>query len=270
MLNYQAVIVDEAQDMSAEAFRLIRQIIPPGRASHANDLFIVGDAHQRIYAHKVVLGQCGIDIRGRSRRLKLNYRTTEEIGRWATALLHGLAIDDLDGSADDARGYRALCHGEPPHVRVAKTFEDEVATIADAIRAYRDDGITESGICLVCRTVAQVEQYESALVARGYAFRRLTSSASDDASATGLRSATMHRVKGLEFDVVIAAGLTHDALPLHAVAEEIDSPHAREAFETRERSLLYVAVTRARRHALVTAYGKPSFLLDPRGKGPGE
>ena len=74
-LDYAAVIVDEAQDMGAQAYRLIRQIVPAG----ANDLFVVGDGHQRIYGrNKVVLGRCGIDVRGRSRKLRLNYRTTEE------------------------------------------------------------------------------------------------------------------------------------------------------------------------------------------------
>jgi DNA helicase IV len=63
--------VDEAQDFGNEAFRLIRAIVPVGE----NDLFIVGDAHQRIYGHQVVLSRCGIDIRGRGRKLKLNFRT---------------------------------------------------------------------------------------------------------------------------------------------------------------------------------------------------
>jgi mRNA-degrading endonuclease RelE of RelBE toxin-antitoxin system len=96
---YAALIVDEAQDMGAEAFRLLRQMIPGG--DRPNDLFIVGDAHQRIYRHKVVLGRCGINIRGRSRKLRINYRTTEENRRWATGLLTGVPFDDLDGGDDD-------------------------------------------------------------------------------------------------------------------------------------------------------------------------
>jgi superfamily I DNA/RNA helicase len=93
-LPYRAVIPDEAPDMSAEAFRLIRVLVPKGE----NDIFIVGDAHQRIYGHRVSLGKCGIDIRGRGRKLKINYRTTEEIKRFVTRLLEGRAVDDLDGS----------------------------------------------------------------------------------------------------------------------------------------------------------------------------
>ncbi|MEA1967615.1 MAG: UvrD-helicase domain-containing protein, partial [Thermodesulfobacteriota bacterium] len=85
VLPYKAVIVDEAQDMSVQAFKLIRQMIPGG--DQQNDLFIAGDAHQRIYRHKIVLGQCGINILGRGRRLKINYRTTEENRHWAETLL---------------------------------------------------------------------------------------------------------------------------------------------------------------------------------------
>ena len=92
-LDYAAVIVDEGQDMGAQAYRLLRAVVPAG----PNDLFVVGDGHQRIYGrNKVVLGRCGIDVRGRSRKLRLNYRTTEETRRWAVRLLAGRAIDDLE------------------------------------------------------------------------------------------------------------------------------------------------------------------------------
>jgi hypothetical protein len=74
---YRSVLVDESQDFGNEAFRLIRALVPPSE----NDLFLVGDAHQRIYGHQVVLSRCGIDIRGRGRKLRINYRTTEELNR---------------------------------------------------------------------------------------------------------------------------------------------------------------------------------------------
>jgi hypothetical protein len=64
ILPYKAVVVDEAQDMGPQAFKLIRQLVPGG--DRENDLFIVGDAHQRIYGQQVVLSRCGINVRGRS------------------------------------------------------------------------------------------------------------------------------------------------------------------------------------------------------------
>ncbi|WP_273648827.1 UvrD-helicase domain-containing protein, partial [Pseudomonas aeruginosa] len=95
-LGIRAMVVDEAQDISSAAFELIRAAVDPAE----NDLFIVGDAHQRIYRHKVVLSRVGIEVRGRSRSLKVNYRTTEEIRQWACAQLEGCAVDDLDGNVD--------------------------------------------------------------------------------------------------------------------------------------------------------------------------
>ncbi|MCD4786690.1 MAG: hypothetical protein K8R09_00550 [Desulfobacterales bacterium] len=100
--------------MGIQAFKLIRQMIPEEKK---NDLFIVGDAHQRIYRHKVVLSQCGINIRGRGRKLRINYRTTDETRKWAIGLLKGVKVDDLDGGTDDQKGYKALLHGIMPDVR---------------------------------------------------------------------------------------------------------------------------------------------------------
>lgn len=108
-LPYAAIIVDEAQDMGAQAFKLLRAMVPEG----SNDMFIVGDAHQRIYDKKVVLGQCGIKIVGRSRRLKVNYRTTEETRQWASGIMAGVTVDDLDGGEDSLSGYVSLVHGTP-------------------------------------------------------------------------------------------------------------------------------------------------------------
>jgi len=127
---YSAVIVDEAQDMGAQAYKLIRKLVP----ERSNDLFIVGDAHQRIYRHKVVLGQCGIKIIGRGKKLKINYRTTDETRKWATALLKDNAIDDLDAGVDDTRGYKSLLHGAMPIVSHYGSFDEEVSGISDFLK----------------------------------------------------------------------------------------------------------------------------------------
>ena len=99
--------------MGAEAFKLIRQMIPPARAEQRNSLFIPGDAHQRIYGQQLVLSRCGIDVRGRSRKLRVNYRTTEEIIKWAVQLLEGRSFYDLQGNPDTQKGYCSLVRGEP-------------------------------------------------------------------------------------------------------------------------------------------------------------
>ena len=89
---YRAIVADEVQDFTANELRLLRTMVLPG----PNDLFLVGDGHQRIYGHPTPLGRCGIDIGARSMHLKFNYRTTQEIQRRAVVILEGREIDDLD------------------------------------------------------------------------------------------------------------------------------------------------------------------------------
>ena len=211
ILPYSSIIVDEAQDMSAQAFRLLRQMVPEGK----NDLFIVGDAHQRIYRHKVVLGRCGINIRGRSRRLRINYRTTEENRRWAVALLKDIPIDDLDGGLDEQRGYKSLMHGVEPIQKNFKSFQEEVDFITGYLEKCKINDIEGlKGICLVVRTNRLLEQYRNALEERGIATYLIRRSEPEDRRVRGVRLATMHRVKGLEFERVIIAGVNKGLLPL--------------------------------------------------------
>ncbi len=103
--EYAAIVVDETQDFGPQALKLLRAMIPGG----PNDLFFVGDGHQRIYSrNRAAMSRCGIDIRGRSRKLYLNYRTTDEIRRQAVALLEGCEIDDLDDGHDESRRYKSI------------------------------------------------------------------------------------------------------------------------------------------------------------------
>ena len=249
-LSIRSILVDEAQDMSTNAFALLREVIPEERP---NDLFLVGDGHQRIYRKKVVLSQAGVNIKGRGRRLRINYRTTDEIRRYAVALLEGVEFDDMDAGEDSTKGYRSLMHGDVPELIVKPTFEEEVAAIAE----WLGDGDL-SRACLVARTNQLVDRYAEALAARGIEIRKVQRSAADDASKPGMRVATMHRVKGLEYDRMVIAGVTDKVMPLKShVNRSGDAAVQREA-ELMERALLYVAITRARRAALVTAHGTVS------------
>ncbi len=252
----RAIVVDEAQDMSTNAFALLRAVIPEERP---NDLFIVGDGHQRIYRKRVILSRAGVNVRGRGRRLRVNYRTTEEIRRYAVALLEGKEFDDLDAGTDSTRGYRSLMHGEVPELRVHETFADEVEAIAAWLV-----GTECSKVCLVARTRQLADRYAEALEERGIVTRKVRRSAPDDLSKPGLRVATMHRVKGLEYDRMVIAGMNEDLMPLKArIARSGDAAVRREA-ELMERALLYVVLTRARGAALITAHGKVSAWIAGR------
>lgn len=260
LLPYSSIIVDESQDMGMEAFKLIRQMIPESRES-ANELFIVGDAHQRIYRNKVVLSRCGINIRGRSKKLRINYRTTEEIRRWAVHLLEGKPIDDLDGGQDTNKGYKSLMHGDPPEVSLHANFTEEVEAIADYLKKLKDDGIGYNTVCLVARTNNLLRQYEGALKLKEVPSYFIKRSQAEDPKADGVRMATMHRVKGLEFDFMIIAGCNEGTIPLSGQWQSQADNEELEENELLERALLYVCATRAKKRVLITSSGvKSSFL----------
>lgn len=230
---YRAALVDESQDFGNEAFRLIRALVAPAE----NDLFFVGDAHQRIYGHQVVLSRCGIDIRGRGRKLRINYRTTEELKNWATGLLKGLSFDDLDAGTDDDQNVRSLVHGEPP---LLKTCANETA-VAEAISAHvkrllENEQAKPEAICVVAGTHRELDEYQKYLKQVCPAIHQIEPGKPEDSGAPGLRMATVHRVKGLEFDHVILAGKLEEM-----EAADETSEHSRQ-----RRALLYVAATRAR------------------------
>jgi hypothetical protein len=258
LLPYRAVLVDEAQDFGAQAFRLLRQIVGPERE---NDMFIVGDAHQRIYGQPVVLSRCGVNVRGRASTLKINYRTTDEIRAWAVRLLAGLTIDDLDGGLDEGKGYKSLLHGEPPALRAFSTREAEVDAIVARLRALEGAGAGAlEATCLVARSNAFVQAYAEALQEQGVPTFVLGKDG-DDPRAPGVRLATMHRVKGLEFERVWIAGVNEGAVPpATALAAQADEA-AREELVALERALLYVAATRAKREAVVSWVGVRSGVL---------
>jgi superfamily I DNA/RNA helicase len=256
-LPYRAVIVDEAQDLSAEAFRLVRTIAPAGE----NDLFIVGDAHQRIYRHRVTLGKCGIDIRGRGKKLKINYRTTDEIRRFAVRLLEGRPIDDLDGGQDDQKGYMSLTHGTVPAAMTFASAAEEASYLRQHIQALVAEGSPLESICVVARTKKLVENYAAHLRASGIETYEVKRDTAEQRDRAGVRIATMHRVKGLEFEHIIVAGANRGIVPLDMALAVGDDAITQRNLETGERALLYVALTRAKRSALITSYGDPSPYL---------
>lgn len=245
-LGIRAMVVDEAQDISSAAFELIRIAVPQAE----NDLFIVGDAHQRIYRHKVVLSRTGIEVRGRSKSLKVNYRTTDEIRRWACAQLDGCEIDDLDGNSDSLSGYKSLTHGEVPDILHSVSSQDDVAHVVNILRSLAVGGMEAKQVCVTARTNEDLDAIAAALKQASLPFLKLDSATTDDASAPGVRLLTMHRVKGLEFNVVIIAAYKGAAAYADYYNRDEDAGVIEEA-EITERCLLHVAATRAKQHLFV-------------------
>ena len=255
-LGYSSVIVDEAQDIGPQACRLIRTLVPEGK----NDLFITGDGHQAIYDRRVVLDRCGINIRGRSFKLKLNYRTTEQTRGWASRLLEGRDIDDLDGGKDDNLGIRSLTEGPEPVVRNYGTLMEQAKAIAEYLKGLERAGERLGNTCVLARTHKERDAIRDLVLNQGLAVV-VVDKESDDSSAKGVRLATMHRVKGLEFERVVLASMNRNLVPLPYPIKNAPDEERRATVETMERALIYVAASRAKKELLVLSYGNPSKFL---------
>lgn len=199
--THSAVVVDETQDLSSQALRLIRAVVPKG----PNDLFLVGDGHQRIYKkNKAAMSRCGIDIRGRSRKLYLNYRTTEEIRKVAIALLEGIEVDDLDEGHDEVRKYKSLSHGPQPLVEELSSLEEVQTRAAEILSGFTKGGVDASfTACVIAPDRGTRDQLRKFFQDMGVATHTIEANERDPKDSTKLRFATMHRAKGLEFDQVV-------------------------------------------------------------------
>lgn len=256
-LPYGTVIVDETQDMGPQALTLIRQLVPEAE----NDLFLVGDGHQRIYRRKTAMSHCGIKIVGRSRKLKINYRTTEETRRFACSVLEGVAVDDLDGGEDQQHDYCSLTHGSQPIIRGYADVFSEQQGIEQDIQDLLGEGIEGRDICIATRTRKRRDALAEYLSSKGVT-TVLLNQQTDNRNMEGIRLATMHRVKGLEFRYMFLAGINKDVVPLRIAVGNTEDPVELQQNELNERALLHVAATRAVQGLYVSYSGMASELLE--------
>lgn len=254
---FKFAVVDETQDLGSEVLQLLRALVD----ERENDLFLVGDGHQRIYKRKASLGKCGIKIIGRGRKLRINYRTTDEIRKFATSVLENIDVDDLDEGVDPVKGYRSLIAGNPPVIEGFANAEDEAEWIADEIQNLLKDDVSSRDICIVGRTEKALNTPIMALRRAGISVNKVSRDVSDNLSLSGVRTATMHRVKGLEFKFIFIVGVNDGAVPFDMPWLSSDPVELRN-HDINERALFHVAGTRAIHGLYVSYYGEPSrFLL---------
>jgi superfamily I DNA/RNA helicase len=260
-LPYMAVVVDEAQDMGEQAFRLIRAIVPATDAGDANSIFIVGDAHQRIYARRASMKASGIVVRGRSRKLRLNYRTSEEIRRWAVSTLEGITVDDLDEGLDSLAGYKSLFHGPKPILESFPSEGAEIEALATWVESIVSQGIAKPDIGILAFTNDQLTAIEQTFADHRIDVLRLRPDQPENRSLDGVRICTMHRAKGLEFRVVAIPFLSASKFPPKFIIEQGVDEIDRLEIVTRFRSLLHVAATRAKEVLRISWSGTKSPLV---------
>lgn len=249
------VIVDEAQDLHATHWAPLRALVAEG----PDDLFIAEDSYQRIYGQPVVLSRLGINIRGRrSNRLTLNYRTTAQNLHFVVNILAGEEYRDLEEGEESTKEYTSARLGPNPRLLECDSATDELCKIADRVKRWlADDGIAPGGIAVLTRGKSDRGQLVRALGERAVEARAL-----DDkpASADHVQVLTMHRSKGMEFRCVILTEIDDAHVPSPATLRGYPQEEQAEAMQ-RERSLLYVAASRARDQLVVTWSGKRSELL---------
>lgn len=259
---FDHVLVDEGQDLSPTQWQLVRALVAEG----PNDVFIAEDVHQRIYGARLTLAQYGLRITGRSRRLTLNYRTTAQNLSYAMQLLEGGVFSDLEEAPEQVTGYRSARTGPEPRTLACATVTDELNQAAALIKSWVAEadqtGTPRSTIAILVRDRFRRDLVASGLAERGVTVRGVDR---DAASRTEPAVLTMHRAKGTEFYKVLLFEVSASAVPKGLSSFDYSEEEKADAL-LRERSLLYVASTRARDELVVSWAKEPSaFLPDQPG-----
>ncbi len=250
------IVVDEAQDLGVAELRFLAAIAP----STLDALFFAGDLGQRIFQQPFSWSALGVDVRGRSSTLTVNYRTSHQIRRAADRLLPS-AVRDVDGDADERGRTVSVFNGPPPVIRQFDSEASEVTAVSDWIRRARADGVLPSEIGLFVRTRTELARARAAVEAAGLSWLEL--SEHDQDAGDRVLIGTMHLAKGLEFKAVAVMACDDGVLPLQSRLEAAaDETELDDVYET-ERHLFYVACTRARDRLLISATRPASeFIQD--------
>ncbi len=253
---YDNIVVDEAQDVSVAQLRFLAALA----GDKANGLMFAGDLGQRIFQSPFSWKSLGVDVRGRSHTLRINYRTSNEIRKHADRLLPK-TVTDVDGIADERDRTQSVFNGPPPTIGIAKTEDAEIDAVAEWISSCKASGITPAQIAIFVRSSGQKQRAWQSVKRSSTAGSELRDISPDTAGR--IMIGTMHDAKGLEFRAVAVMGCDDGVIPdEHRVQSVADESELESVYDS-ERQLLYVACTRARDRLLVTAVEPGSeFLTD--------
>ena len=258
--RYRAAVIDEAQDITMAGLKFVRALVNGSDGvDRADGLLIVGDGAQRIYPGGFTLRQAGIEVRGRTTVLRVNYRNTEEVIGAAMAATGSGEVDDLGDTYQRAdEQAEALRGGLQPRLVRCASRASEQAFIADEIRQLvADEAIGLGDIAVAAATNEQARYYLRELNASGVPCTSLKDY--DGVPTPEVKIGTHHRIKGLEFKVVFLPIISLDEFPRAQQTEQSDEEYAEQ--RDRQVSQLFVAMTRARDLLYVTCAGQPSSLI---------
>ena len=252
---FDFIVVDEAQDIGVAHLRFFA-----GLGRHRPDsLFFAGDLGQRIFQQPFSWLALGVDIRGRSKTLRVNYRTSHQIRMQADRLL-GPEVSDADGNREERRHTVSVFNGPVPEIRVLSSQEEEIEHVGRWLSGRKKDGVAPHEFGVFVRSAAELDRARSAVQLSGLPFRVLDENVETTSGHVSI--STMHLAKGLEFRAVVVMACDDEIIPLQERIETVgDAADLQEVYDT-ERHLLYVACTRARDHLLVTSVAPASEFLD--------
>jgi superfamily I DNA/RNA helicase len=257
---FDAVIVDELQDLRPQEIMLVGALA----GTHRNALTLVGDGGQRIYNGRISLKSLGVDVRGRSHVLRINYRTTEQIRCFADRLLQNQS-DDMDGGQEQRTRTVSLLSGPEPITQGFTTQSEQIDWVIQCLQRLIREGLAANEIAIFARTNKFLEGLEKALKDVSLPTHNLRK---DSINPSAINLGTMHRAKGLEFKAVLVVNLADDQVPLQSTVSRIQDEQLRQDALERERHLLYVSMTRARDEVFLTWVGQPSRFLEEILTGP--
>ena len=249
--QYTALMIDEAHDFENAWLRIAAGMVDPVSKS----LLVLYDDAQSIYQgrrRKFNFASVGIDARGRTSVLRLNYRNTAEVLALAMRCAHNLLQDSGPARGEDepplVSPASAGRHGAIPVLIEARNALEEAELLADRVAAALAEGGRPGEVAVLCRTRALMRPIEAVLRRRGVAHQSMNEDGFRhvDWQASSVKLLTLHSAKGLEFTLVCVAGL--QAMPL-----------AEESFDDALR-LLYVAMTRATHQLVLSAHGDSAVV----------
>jgi hypothetical protein len=255
---FDFAVVDEAQDIGVAHFRFLAAL----GASRPNALFFAGDIGQRIFQPPFSWKSLGVDIRGRSKTLRINYRTSHQIRQQADRLL-GPQASDVDGNVDVRNDTVSVFNGPAPLVRKVKDQAAETRAVSQWMGECAAAGVLPHEMGVFVRSDAQLDRARACVETAKMPFKVLDQNV--DTTHGHVSVSTMHLAKGLEFRAVAVMACNDEVIPLQERIESVgDDADLQEVYDT-ERHLLYVACTRARDRLLVTGVEPASEFLDDFG-----
>jgi hypothetical protein len=252
---YDFAVFDEAQDLGVDEARFFAALA----SGRGDGLFFAGDLGQRIFQQPFSWKALGLDVRGRSSTLRINYRTSHQIRTHADRLLPS-TVSDVDGNTEGRRGTVSMFDGPPPTVMACDDVDQEFRLVAGWISDRLKEGCQPREIGVFVRSDVELKRARAAVKAAGVRAVELSEKVEAEDGAVAI--STMHFAKGLEFRSVVVMACDDEVIPqserIESVADEAD---LEEVYNT-ERHLLYVACTRARDHLLVTGAAPVSEFVE--------